>query len=109
AYITSRRRTAAIAAATWLTLGGLAPETEAKPLHPYSLPVSAYKSQQQKPAIVTQALPASIGTVEIHIHQQPGQSPSDVADEVMRRIEAKQRKLAARSRSNFSDQGGYDV
>lgn len=103
ANITSRRRTAALAAATAFAFSGLSQPVAARPLHPYSLPKSEYRSVQQQPNI-TSPQSASIGKVEIHIHQQPGQSPVDVADEVMRRIEAKQRQLAARSRSNFRDQ-----
>lgn len=103
ANITSRRRTAALAAATALAFGSLSQSVAAKPLHPYSLPKSEYQNAQQ-PSVTTSHQMASIGKVEIHIHQQPGQSPADVADEVMRRIEAKQRQLAARTRSNFRDQ-----
>ncbi|WP_034458938.1 phage tail tape measure protein [Buttiauxella noackiae] len=103
ANITSRRRTAALAAATALAFGSLSQPVAAKPLHPYSLPKSEYQNAQQ-PSISTSHQTASIGKVEIHIHQQPGQSPADVADEVMRRIEAKQRQLAARTRSSFRDQ-----
>lgn len=107
ANITSRRRTAALAAATAFAFSGLSQPVAAKPLHPYSLPKSEYGSVQQSPNI-TSLQTASIGKVEIHIHQQPGQSPGDVADEVMRRIEAKQRQLASRTRSSFRDQGDYD-
>lgn len=103
ANITSRRRTAALAAATALAFGTLSQPVAAKPLHPYSLPKSEYQNAQQ-PSVTTSHQTASIGKVEIHIHQQPGQSSADVADEVMRRIEAKQRQLAARTRSSFRDQ-----
>lgn len=103
ANITSRRRTAALATATALAFGSLSQPVAAKPLHPYSLPKSEYQNAQQ-PSVTTSHQTASIGKVEIHIHQQPGQSSADVADEVMRRIEAKQRQLAARTRSSFRDQ-----
>ncbi|EAB6378618.1 phage tail protein, partial [Salmonella enterica subsp. enterica serovar Emek] len=59
--------------------------------------------------VVAPVQSSSIGKVEIHIHQLPGQSSADLADEVMKRIEAKQRQLASRARSNYSDQGGYDL
>ncbi len=75
----------------------------AKPLHPYSLPKSDYQAAKQH-SVNNSQHSSSIGKVEIHIHQQPGQSSADVADEVMRRIEAKQRQLAAKARSSFWDQ-----
>ena len=81
---------------------------EAKPMHPYSLPKSEYK-KPPSPPVVAPVQSSSIGKVEIHIHQLPGQSSADLADEVMKRIEAKQRQLASRARSNYSDQGGYDL
>lgn len=74
-----------------------------KPLHPYSLPKSDYQAAKQ-PSVNNSQHNSSIGKVEIHIHQQPGQSSADVADEVMRRIELKQRQLAAKARSSFWDQ-----
>ena len=103
ANVTSRRKTAALAAVTGIMLGSLATPIAAKPLHPHSLPKSDYQSAKQ-PSVNNSQHSSSIGKVEIHIHQQPGQSSADVADEVMRRIEAKQRQLAAKARSSFWDQ-----
>lgn len=106
--VTSRRRTAQLAAMAALTLGTAAAPAEAAPLHPLSLPAQSYR--QEAPArqqTVQSAAPVSIHA-PITIVQQPGQSTQDVADEVMRRLEAKQRQAEARARSTYSDRGGFE-
>jgi len=44
----------------------------------------------------------------IHITAQPGQSVQDVAREVARQLDERERRARAKARSNYSDQGGYD-
>ncbi|WLS79727.1 phage tail tape measure protein [Erwinia pyri] len=108
ARITSRRRTASLAAAAALTLGMAAAPAAARPVHPMSLPVKAPSAAvavgtgSGQPPVIMQ------GKYEINIHQQPGQNVQDVADEVMRRIEAKERQAQARARSTYADRGGFD-
>lgn len=108
ARITSRRRTASLAAAAALTLGMAAAPATARPVHPMSLPVKppsavvAAGTGSGQPPVIMQ------GKYEINIHQQPGQNAQDVADEVMRRIEAKERQAQARARSTYADRGGFD-
>lgn len=106
--VTSRRRTAQLAAMAALTLGTASTPAEAMPLHPMSLPAQAYR--QDTPARVQAVQPAA--PVSIHapitIYQQPGESAQDVVDEVMRRLEAKQRQAEARARSTYSDRGEFE-
>lgn len=108
ARITSRRRTASLAAAAALTLGMAAAPAAARPVHPMSLPVKASSAAvaagtgSGQPPVIMQ------GKYEINIHQQPGQNAQDVVDEVMRRIEAKERQAQARARSTYADRGGFD-
>ena len=40
---------------------------------------------------------------------QPGQSAQDIAREVARQLDERERRLKAKARSNYSDQGGYDA
>jgi phage-related tail protein len=56
---------------------------------------------------VANAAPVSIHA-PITIMQQPGQSAQDVADEVMRRLEAKERQAQSRARSSYRDRGGFE-
>ncbi|MDM2835706.1 phage tail tape measure protein [Citrobacter sp. Cpo091] len=109
ANITSRRRTAALAGATALAFGSLTTPVAAKPLHPFSLPVQEYRDNAQPDyqsggTTGTGTLPP----VVINIHPAPAQSPADIAREVARQLDELNRKAAARSRSSFRDQGGYD-
>lgn len=106
AYVTSRRRTAALASVVAGMMGGAMP-AEAAPLHPMSLPAASYRPAAEKPAgkqpvfqFETQA--------QIIIQAQPGQSPQDIAREVARQLDERERRMRAKARSNFSDQGGYD-
>jgi phage-related tail protein len=44
----------------------------------------------------------------ITIYAQPGQNAQDIAREVARQLDERERRTRAKARSNFSDQGGYD-
>ncbi|GKJ44175.1 phage tail tape measure protein [Klebsiella variicola] len=108
ANVTSRRRTAALASVVAGVMGVAAAPAEAAPLHPYSLPAMAYKqSQPAKSASVPPVIRYEINA-PIHITAQPGQSAQDIAREVARQLDARERKARAKARSNFSDQGGYE-
>ncbi|EBX3331073.1 phage tail tape measure protein [Citrobacter freundii] len=108
ANVTSRRRTAALASVVAGVMGVAAAPAEAAPLHPYSLPTVAYK--QSHPAKSASAPP--VMHFETHapitIYAQPGQSAQDIAREVARQLDERERKTRAKARSNFSDQGGYE-
>lgn len=108
ANVTSRRRTAALASVVAGVMGVAAAPAEAAPLHPYSLPAMAYKqSQPAKSASVPPVIRYEINA-PIHITAQPGQSAQDIAREVARQLDERERKARAKARSSFSDQGGYD-
>ncbi|HAT4607309.1 TPA: phage tail tape measure protein [Citrobacter freundii] len=110
ANVTSRRRTAALASVVAGVMGvaAAAAPAEAAPLHPYSLPAMAYKqSQPAKSASVQPVIRYEINA-PIHITAQPGQSAQDIAREVARQLDERERKARAKARSSFSDQGGYD-
>lgn len=108
ANVTSRRRTAALASVVAGTLGMAVAPAEAAPLHPFSLPAMAYK--QSQPAKVERA--PTVMHFETHapitIHAQPGQNPQDIAREVARQLDERERRTRAKARSNYSDQGGYE-
>ena len=108
ANVTSRRRTAALASVVAGVMGVAATPAEAAPLHPYSLPTAAYK--QSQPAKSASAPP--VMHFETHapitIYAQPGQSAQDIAREVARQLDERERRARAKARSNFSDQGGYE-
>ncbi|WP_313611531.1 phage tail tape measure protein [Pantoea piersonii] len=107
ANVTSRRRTAGLAALAALTLGGAAAPATAAPLHPLSLPAQAYR--QDAPRMSgTSAKAAPQFNASFTIVQQPGQSQQDLVDEVMRRLQAEQRKAEARERSSYRDRGGFE-
>ncbi|WP_034911993.1 phage tail tape measure protein [Erwinia sp. 9145] len=108
AHITSRSRTARLAALAALTLGGAAGTAEAKPLHPLSLPAQAYRQEAPRQQAQVNAPPVSIHA-PITIVQQPGQNAQDVVTEVMRRLEAKERQAQSRARSSYHDRGGFDA
>lgn len=107
ANVTSRRRTAALASVVAGAMGVAAAPAEAAPLHPFSLPVRAYQTQTVKadrpPPVIRYEINAPI-----HITAQPGQSAQDIAREVARQLDERERRARAKSRSNYSDQGGYD-
>lgn len=108
ANVTSRRSTAQLAALAALALGGAAANGEAKPLHPLSLPAQAYRQDVARTKSAAGAVPAVSIHAPITIVQQPGQSQQDLVDEVMRRLEAKERQAQARARSSYRDRGGFD-
>lgn len=107
ANVTSRRRTAALASVVAGVMGVTAASAEAAPLHPFSLPVRAYQPQPVKvdspPTIIRYEINAPI-----LITAQPGQSAQDIAREVARQLDERERRARAKARSNFSDQGGYE-
>nr|WP_279473426.1 phage tail tape measure protein [Klebsiella pneumoniae] len=106
AYVTSRRRTAAMASVVAGMMGGAMP-AEAAPLHPMSLPAASYRPAAEKPA-GTRPVFQFETQAQIIIQAQPGQSPQDIAREVARQLDERERRMRAKARSNFSDQGGYD-
>lgn len=107
ANVTSRRRTAALASVVAGAMGVAAAPAETAPLHPFSLPVRAYQTQTVKanspPPVIRYEINAPI-----HITAQPGQSAQDIAREVARQLDERERRARAKARSNYSDQGGYD-
>ncbi|EKB5401519.1 phage tail tape measure protein [Salmonella enterica] len=107
ANVTSRRRTAALASVVAGVMGVAATPAEAAPLHPFSLPARAYQTQPVKadgpPSVIRYEINAPI-----HIVVQPGQSAQDIAREVARQLDERERRARAKARSNFSDQGGYE-
>jgi len=108
ANVTSRRRTAALASVVAGVMGVASAPAEASPLHPYSLPAIEYKqSQSAKSVSAPQAIHYEINA-PIHITAQPGQSAQDIAREVARQLDERERRARAKARSNFSDRGGYE-
>ncbi|EPH7221109.1 phage tail tape measure protein [Serratia marcescens] len=107
ANITSRRRTAALAASAALAMGMAATPAAARPLHPMSQPAQAYRQEAARPQPAASMSPVTVNA-SITIMQQPGQSAQDVADEVMRRLEAKERQAKARARSSYHDREGIE-
>ncbi len=51
---------------------------------------------------------ADFGAAALTIYAQPGQSAQDIAREVARQLDERERRARAKARSNFSDQGGYE-
>lgn len=108
ANVTSRRRTAALASVVAGVMGVAAVPAEAAPLHPYSLPTAAYKQSQPAKSASTPPVMHFETHAPITIYAQPGQSAQDIAREIARQLDERERKARAKARSNFSDQGGYD-
>lgn len=106
AYVTSRRRTAALASVVAGMMGGAMP-AEAAPLHPMSLPAASYRPAAEQPA-GTRPVFQFETQAQIIIQALPGQSPQEVAREVARQLDERERRMRAKARSSFSDQGGYD-
>ncbi|ELY6402190.1 phage tail tape measure protein [Cronobacter sakazakii] len=109
ANVTSRRRTAALASVVAGTLGMAAAPAEAAPLHPFSLPAMAYQQSQPAKADRAPAVMRFETHAPITIYAQPGQNPQDIAREVARQLDERERRTRAKARSNYSDQGGYDA
>ncbi|WP_345828708.1 phage tail tape measure protein [Erwinia sp. HDF1-3R] len=107
ANVTSRRSTARLAALAALTLGGAA-TAETNPLHPLSLPVQAYRQEAPRMSGSATQGAAPLIHASFTIVQQPGQNQQDLVDEVMRRLEAKERQAQARARSSYRDRGGFE-
>ncbi|EPG7578418.1 phage tail tape measure protein [Providencia sp. PROV032] len=98
AHITSRRKTAALAAAA-LTMGSMT--ATAKPIHPYALPANSYQSA---PTNINQSNhAANTAPVTINVYPLPNQSASDIAREVARQLEQNQRREQARRLSRYQD------
>jgi len=108
ANVTSRRRTAALASVVAGVMGVAAAPAEAAPLHPYSLPTVAYKQSQPAKSASVQPVMHFETHAPVTIYAQPGQSAQDIAREVARQLDERERKTRAKARSNFSDQGGYE-
>ncbi|WP_437887771.1 phage tail tape measure protein [Phytobacter sp. V91] len=105
-----RNRSAAIAAATMLAMGSLAQPVAAKPLHPYSLPVSEYRqdsvsARNSRDPVVN--APSPLQPI-FHITQQPGQSTDDLVKKVMRELEVLHRREGVRNRSRYADTGDIE-
>lgn len=107
ANVTSRRRTAALASVVAGLMGTAAVPAEAAPLHPMSLPAATYRAPQEKAASQPPSVRYEINA-PIHIVAQPGQSAQDIAREVARQLDERERRARAKARSNYSDQGGYE-
>ncbi|MEX6147159.1 phage tail tape measure protein [Providencia hangzhouensis] len=98
AHITSRRKTAALAAAA-LTIGSMT--ATAKPTHPYALPANSYQSA---PTTINQSNhAANTAPVTINVYPLPNQSANDIAREVARQLEQNQRREQARRLSRYQD------
>lgn len=107
ANVTSRRRTAALASVVAGMMGTAAVPAEAAPLHPMSLPAATYRAPQEKAASQPPAVRYEINA-PIHIVAQRGQSAQDIAREVARQLDERERRARAKARSSYSDQGGYE-
>lgn len=109
ANITSRRKTAALASVVAGFMGVTLPQADAQ-----ATPLITATPNQ---AIAVTRTPSQSSVIThrydinapITIYAQPGQSASDIASEVARQLDARERKAQAKARSNFSDQGGLDL
>ncbi|WP_409455943.1 phage tail tape measure protein [Pseudescherichia sp.] len=102
------RRAESLTNAASLAFGNLSRVQEPKPLHPLSLPAVEYREEiprRVSAPVVTQ--PVSIHA-PISIYAQPGQSAADIASEVARQLDERERRASARTRSNFSDMGDFE-
>ncbi|WP_291969400.1 hypothetical protein [Candidatus Symbiopectobacterium sp.] len=99
--VTSRRTTASLAAAA-LMMGGMSSAIAQAPLHPYSLPASHYRAQQGTAAPAGGVTHISI-EAPIQIVAQPHHSTQDIAREVARQLDARERQARARAHSRFED------
>ncbi|KAI3489576.1 hypothetical protein L1887_46627 [Cichorium endivia] len=88
-------------------MGLAAAPAEAAPLHPYSAPVRTQPAPSAKEERQPQVIKYEI-SAPIHIVAQPGQSAQDIAREVARQLDERERRARAKTRSNFSDRGGYE-
>ncbi|CAI0730430.1 Uncharacterised protein [Serratia quinivorans] len=101
ANVTSRKNTAAMAAVAALFMGGPATATNA-PLHPYSLPGSQYPR-----GATTSHHQGSATYIDIHapiqIIAQAHHTPQDIAREVARQLDVRERQARSRANSSFND------
>ncbi|EKS6929035.1 MULTISPECIES: phage tail tape measure protein [Enterobacter] len=88
-------------------MGLAAAPAEAAPIHPYSVPVRTQPAPSAKAERPPQVIKYEI-SAPIHIVAQPGQSAQDIAREVARQLDERERRARAKTRSNFSDRGGYE-
>ncbi|HGK4842455.1 TPA: phage tail tape measure protein [Kluyvera georgiana] len=105
--VTSRRRTAALASVVAGMMGVAGAPVDAAPLHPFSLPVKSGAAMMGQSASVQPVIRVDAPT-QIIIQAQPGQNAQDIAREVARQLDERDRRIRAKARSNYSDQGGYD-
>lgn len=108
ANVTSRRNTAALAAVVAGMMGVAAAPAELPPLHPLALPAKGGEAIVSRAATVPPVYRIEAPT-QIIIQTQPGQSAQDIAREVARQLDERERRLKAKARSNYRDQGGYDA
>ena len=104
ANVTSRRNTAALAAVVAGMMGVAAAPAELPPLHPLALPAKGGEAMVSRAATVPPIYRIEAPT-QIIIQTQPGQSAQDIAREVARQLDERERRLKAKARSNYSDQG----
>lgn len=104
ANVTSRRNTAALAAVVAGMMGVAAAPAELPPLHPLALPAKGGEAIVSRAATVPLVQRIEAPT-QIIIQTQPGQSAQDIAREVARQLDERERRLKAKARSNYSDQG----
>ncbi|PIJ46397.1 phage tail tape measure protein [Tatumella sp. OPLPL6] len=109
ANITSRRKTTALASVVAGFMGVTLPQADAQ-----ATPLITATPNQANTVTRTPSQPSVIThrydiNAPITIYAQPGQSASDIASEVARQLDARERKAQAKARSNFSDQGGFDL
>ncbi|MEZ2604758.1 phage tail tape measure protein [Kluyvera intermedia] len=105
--VTSRRRTAALASLVAGMMGTAAAPVDAAPLHPFSLSVKS-GAAMMGPGASAQPVFHVDAPTQIIIQAQPGQNAQDIAREVARQLDERDRRIRAKARSNYSDQGGYD-
>ncbi|MCQ1563086.1 hypothetical protein NOE45_16910, partial [Escherichia coli] len=89
-------------------MGVAAAPAELPPLHPLALPAKGGEAIVSRAATVPPVYRIEAPT-QIIIQTQPGQSAQDIAREVARQLDERERRLKAKARSNYSDQGGYDA
>jgi len=100
AHILSRKKTAALAATAGMMLTGY--QASAAPLHPQSLPAAAYRPRAATPSPYRHVTPVSIhAPIQIiaHAHHRP----QDIAREVARQLDQRERQALAKINSRYQD------
>lgn len=100
AHIMSRKKTAALAATASMMLTGY--QASAAPLHPQSLPAASYRFSPAKPSSYHQVTPISIHA-PIQIIAQAHHRPQDIAREVARQLDQRERQALAKINSRYQD------